>query len=297
MQSEVIDERQSQYNPGYGEYQYVSSLCNLADRFLKLGYPAEAFVAYRKAFGDESLLVNVGRWGGNLERQRDTLSKQISDKTDEQTILPILEAATNASALGDSHRDGPRPDNNAMDMADFLTRPQIERESLINTRVTMPLEEFTVKLAGDKNLAQAVSTWLQTTPIDETSSRSLKCLVARLLISDAVHDVDGASEIAIGITEWMHEHPAAREPVRLIESTGDDSQEDRTNIEEHSQPTSSNVFPDELLLGMAALRMPDSTATDDIVTMLDRAAIIAVANREDALAQSALSNRQVCRAS
>ena len=59
MRDEKVDEQRSRNNPGYGEYQYINSLSGLAERFLDMGYPAEAFIAYRKAYGDDELLEGL----------------------------------------------------------------------------------------------------------------------------------------------------------------------------------------------------------------------------------------------
>src|SRR5690606_14580060 len=78
MISMEVDTEQDQHNPGYGDYQYISSQAALARSFLAMGYPAEAFIAFRKAYSDESRLERASRWGSSSTRQRDSLAQEIA---------------------------------------------------------------------------------------------------------------------------------------------------------------------------------------------------------------------------
>jgi hypothetical protein len=285
MKTEEIDERQSQNNPGYGEYQYIRSLSGLASRFLEMGYPAEAFIAYRKAYGDESLLEKSKRWGGNVTRQRDSLREQISEKTDAETILKIINAAI--AAAGDAGTET----SESADVARFLTEPQVQRNSLINTRVSMPLEEFTLKITEDEQLRKAVSDWLEETPLDtDQTLLPLKSLVARLLISDAVKNAEEIAATSLAIEKWVSTHAPAKQADADSDSSADtepDSDAAKTEAKGGKPKPQPQVLPDELLLGMAALRMPeDALDNDAVVRMLERAVAVAEANREEALAGS-----------
>ena len=281
LKTQEVDQRQNQYNPGYGEYQYINSLSGLARRFLQMGYPAEAFIAFRKAYADESMLTKAKRWGGDMARQRDSLSKEISEKTDAETILNIVKASVGST-------DGSPADGESFDdVAVFLTEPQVQRNSLIDTRVTMPLEEFTPKIAEDNVLREAVSRWLKETPLPaDPSSLPLKALVTRLLISDSVNDEDEIAATSLAIGKWV----SAQEPAKPSEGDSNGKSQpsaDASQETDQGKVAQAKMLPEELLLGMAALRMPETTVDNaDVVRMLQRAVVVAQANREVALAGS-----------
>lgn len=286
LKTASVDERQSQYNPGYGEYQYIQSLSELAERFLKMGYPAEAFIAYRKAFADESKMEASKRWGGNLDHVKETLGQQIAAKRDVETILGIVKASvgTKDAATDEATRD----------VAAFLTEPEVERNSLIDNRVTMPLEQFTLAIAQEDALRKAVSQWLHDNPLpDDSSAIPLKALVTRLLMGDAAHDEEQILATSKVIGQWVRSHDppksAAKDESSAAPPAEANAKKPSSKPSSNGQPETSapKPLPDELLLGMAALRMPAETIdADEVVRMLERAIIAAKANDEPALVGS-----------
>ncbi|MEM9659377.1 MAG: hypothetical protein AAF961_13550, partial [Planctomycetota bacterium] len=205
METAKIDERQSQYNPGYGEYQYMDSLGTLAERFLQMGYPVEAFIAYRKAYADESMMEKAKRWGGDPTRRKDRIEQQISAKTDSAVILNLLSVAVVGEETDRDEASGEA--DSSVEVAAYLTEPEIQHRSLIDLRVTMPLEQFTLKIADDDSLKQAVTQWLQEHPAEPR--HSLKQLVARLLICRAADAEAEAKAASTAIMEWADRRPAA----------------------------------------------------------------------------------------
>jgi hypothetical protein len=249
LRTKEIDQTQSQYNPGYGEYQFMESLCGLSERLLEMGYPAEAFIAWRRAFADPSMAEKAAQWGGMVANRRDTLRKQFAANRTSESLLAIIQASLTDDDTSQT----------AAQAAAILTEPLIERSSLVDTRVTMPLAEFMEEI-GPQDVRDAVARFLAEHPVPaDAGTRSLKRLVARLLICDAVHDTSQATATATAITQWVEAHPP---------------------------PAATTPLPDELLLGMAALRMPESVAQADVVGMLERAIAAASASHQAPLVSS-----------
>jgi hypothetical protein len=281
LRDKEVDESQNQYNPGYGEYQFMESLAELSERFLKMGYPAEAFIAYRKAFADPSMLDKAARWGGDLGSRRDALRKQIVAKRNAGSMLKIIEATLKGGGEAEP----------AAQAAAFLTEPMIERNSLLDTRVTMPLDQFTEQVGEQEELRTAVSKWLAENPLPEDrGSVGLKALVTRLLVSGAARDKAQAAQAAEAITQWVRAHdppavvtePAAAPPAKPAPPP----QGLPSSAAPKPKKPPRKPLPDELLLGMAALRMPEKIDSADIVLMLERAMVAAKAQKETALVGS-----------
>lgn len=280
IRTKTVDQLQNQYNPGYGEYQFMESLCELSERFLKMGYPAEAFIAWRKAFADPSMIDKASRWGGNLADRRDTLRKQIAAKRTSDSMVKIIQAS-----LTDAENAQP-----AAQAASFLTEAVIERNSLIDTRVTMPLAQFTEEIGEQSDVRQAVAKFLAENPLpDDPNALSLKKLVTRLLICDAARDTAQAATTATAIAQWVRSHEPPAAPTESAETAAPKP----TAPPASGGPASpkppkplAKKLPDELLLGMAALRMPESIDQADIVSMLERAIAAAKASKEASLASS-----------
>ena len=249
LRTKEIDQTQSQFNPGYGEYQFMESLCGLSERLLEMGYPAEAFIAWRRAFADPSMVERAAQWGGMVANRRDTLRKQIAANRTSESLLAIIQASLTDDDISQT----------AAQAVAILTNPLIERSSLVDTRVTMPLAEF-IEVSRPQDVRDAVSQFLAEHPVPEDAgTRSLKRLVARLLICDAVNDTSQAAATATAITQWVEAHPP---------------------------PAATTLLPDELLLGMAALRMPESVDQADVVSMLERAIAAATASHQAPLVSS-----------
>ncbi|REK10953.1 MAG: hypothetical protein DWQ37_16100 [Planctomycetota bacterium] len=267
-------------NPGYGEYQYIGSLCSLAERFLKMDYPAEAFLAYRKAYSDETMLDRAVKWGGTYQKtRRDRLREQITQQQDAGTISRLVKATLD---------DSQDVDDATTTAVAFLTEPQVERNSLMDTQVTMPLAEFTSAIGENKKMREAVSKVLDDLPPPDAQA-SLRSLVTRLMISDAVKDEEQAKSSAQAILAWTDAHAAnaagstdsaADEP----ETAEDPKEESKTD----AKPEKKQAEPlnDELLLGMAAARMPAEVPPGDVVKLLERASAAAEAEKQTALVGS-----------
>jgi hypothetical protein len=215
----------------------------------------------------------ANRWGGNLANRKERLQQQITAKRDNKVMLEILKAALQPG-------DGQSATAQA---AAYLTDPHVQRNSLVDSRVTMPLEEFTRELAENAALGKLVSEWLRETPLPEDSSTStLKMLVTRLLICDAVRDSEQAAHTAAAITHWVHTH----EPPPAAPGVPAKPPEPAAAADKPKKPA-SKVLPDELLLGMAALRMPqDKIDRVQIAAMLERAIVAAESSGEPALKSS-----------
>jgi tetratricopeptide (TPR) repeat protein len=250
LRTAEVDQMFCQLNPGYGEYQFMESLCSLSERLLEMGYPAEAFIAWRKAFADPSMAEKALRWGGGMvANRRDSLRKQIVARRTSESLLAILQASLTDDDTSQA----------AAQAAAILTEPLIERSSIVDTRVTMPLAEFMEEI-GPQDVRDAVARFLAEHPVPaDAGTRSLKRLVARLLICDALHDTAQAAATATAITQWVEAHPPA---------------------------AATTPVPDELLLGIAALRMPESVDQADVVGMVERAIAAASASHQAPLVSS-----------
>jgi hypothetical protein len=258
----------------------MDSLADLSERLLKMGYPVEAFIAWRKAFADSSMIDKASRWGGNISKRRDTLRKQIAAKRTSESMIKIIEAAL-------KNADGADP---AAQAGAFLTEPTIERNSLIDTRVTMPLAEFTAEIGGQEDVRKAVAKFLADNPLPEDrNALPLKTLVTRLLICDAASDTQQAAAAATAIAEWVRSHDPPAAPAESPEppqvKPAAPAPPGATPAKKPPKPVAKKL-PDELLLGMAALRMPEAIDEADVVTMLERAIAAAKATKEPALVGS-----------
>ena len=274
-----MDEERSRNNPGYGEYNYINSMANLSRRFLAMGYPAEAYIAFTKAYGDEEKVASAKQWGGNFGRSKDRLLEDIQKGTTPEATLSILSAALEPSTPDAQNGDAKEPQDEQFDaavkadVALFLIEPQVQRNSLVDSRVTILLEDFTARIAEDESLQKAVATWLREHPAKKDAS--LKSLVSRLLLCDTVDEVDMVESTARRIASWT------AKPAKDIATSSEDK--------EQGEDTASTVeaLPEELLLGMAALRMPEGPEWQaDTVKMLERAATVAEANELPALTSS-----------
>ena len=275
-----VDAEQSRHNPGYGEYQYIRTMSSLSERFLKMGYRAEAFIAYRRAYGNESMVEKASRWSSSSTRNQESLAKKIAAKIGPQTIIDVVQSALAPPEASDS--DG---------ISDFLTVPMVRRNSLIDTAVTMPLEEFTQNIAEQPTTKKAVAEWLRDNPLPaETDARTktLKPLVTRLLVGNAVGLDDDVATTAGAILEWVQSNaPTARPDPQPTSSTAVESTAATTpGQSETASKNTAAALPDEMLLGMVTARLPASVDNESAIAILQRAIDIAVAHGESALATS-----------
>ncbi len=277
------DERYAS-NPGYAEYRYLSSLVELTERFLKMGYPAEAFIAYRKAFGDESVLQRATQWGGSHFAQRkDALATQFAARKHADGMLKIIENALVPVA--------PQADDIGGEVlatvSDFLGEPILQRNSLLDTRVSMPLEEFVLGISKDERLKQEVVKKLDELPLaEDAGSLPLKQLVMRLLVSDIVGAREASDVAGRAILAWVAAH-APPEPPPAAEASPDSGEAEGSAAKTPPASKPPRVLSEELLLAMAALRMPqDSVDQQAVISLLERAMVAARVEKEPALVGS-----------
>jgi hypothetical protein len=270
MESMAVDTEQNQYNPGYGDYQYIESQAELARKFLEMNYPAEAFLAFRKAFADKERIERAGRWGGSAERRRDDLAKQIANKTDAKAIIKIIDAAIHPSAASDE------PDELA-DVATYLTSPEIDRQSMIDVQVTMPLVELTYMIADDDKLKQELAKWLADSPLQgEPKEQTLKSLVTRLLICDAVDSDQEVAAASAAVVAWFQAHESETTSAPNAQAADADPASEKA-----PQP-----LPDDLLLCIAATRLPQDGSDNEIIgRILERSLAAAKASEQTDLAR------------
>lgn len=282
-------------NPGYAEYRYLSSLTGLAERFLKMGYPAEAFIAHRKAFADESIVQRASQWGGShYAQQKDTLAKQIASRKNTGAMVKIITSALNQEGPNgaDAAEQPEVKDESIATVGQFLSEPIVARNSLLDTRISMPLEEFIEGVAKEDGLKKEIAGKLKEISLPEdAASLPLKHLVTRQLVSDAVGETAEAEAASKAIIAWAASHappepkePDKAPPAEVKEKPADATQQAGSAVPAKKEP---KVINDELLLAMAALRMPEKAIDQqDVVKLLDRAIAAAQAEKEAALVSS-----------
>ena len=277
-----IDTQISFSNPGYGDYQYINTQVSLARRFLALDCPAEAFLAYRNAFSDNKRLEAASRYSGSMDRQRDSLSQAITKKITGEALVEIFQ-----KALMSESSDNEGGSSNAK-LAEYLSTPEVKQHSLIDVRISMPLEELMVSLKEQESRREAVSRWLnEHSPAEQADAMSLKSLVIWLLISNSAENQEQADLSTEAIIRWVESHPG---PAADETEESDDSSEapsEEGDVELAGDDKEQVKLSDQLLLGMAALQVSDAVAdNEDITAMLEQA--IAEADRcgEERLASS-----------
>ncbi|MCO6045540.1 tetratricopeptide repeat protein [Aeoliella sp. ICT_H6.2] len=278
-----VDTQISRSNPGYGDYQYIRSQSGLARRFLDLKCPAEAFLAFQNAYGDEERLERAGRYGGNIEYERNRISERIAKETTSEAVVEIVESALRPAAT--ESEDG-TPD---IGVGAYLATPEVKQRSLIDVRVTMPLEEFTEKIKGDEELRTAVSKWLdENSPADTANAMPLKSLVTWLMISNSTENQQQAELATEAIVGWMADHPESSNAADEKSSDTEEGQsQNDTATPSGDAKSDESALSDQLLLGMAALQLSEEVAeSKDIIRMLERASAEAERCGEKSLATS-----------
>jgi hypothetical protein len=283
-------------NPGYAEYRYLASLVGLAERFLKMGYPAEAFIAHRKAFADESIIQRASQWGGShYAQQKETLAKQIASRKNIGAMTKIIKGALTGSESeppGGGDQDAATQEEATASVVQFLSEPILVRNSLLDTKVSMPLEEFIDGVVQDERLKKEIAGQLKESPLaKDAASLPLKLLVTRLLVSDAVGEAAEAESTSKAILAWAASHappePTLPDKVAADQNGEKPAESTKATGTPPTEEKKPKVLSDEILLAMAALRMPE-TAIDqeEVVKLLDRAMVAAEAEKEAALVGS-----------
>jgi hypothetical protein len=204
----------------------------------------------------------MGRTRGAAARES---SKTNCRPNQRQAVTKIIDAAINPSADGDTAND-------IADVAKYLTSPEIERQSMIDVRVTMPFVELTHMIADDDKLKQELAKWLAESPLQgEAKEQTLKSLVTRLLIADAVDSDAEIAATSAAVVAWFQAH----------ESDGPSATDSQPANDDPAGKDKARPLPDELLLCIAATRMPKDADNALVVRMLERS--LAAAKASDQL--------------
>ena len=253
LQTMKIDTSQDQYNPGYGAYQYISSMDRVARRLIDADAPAEAFIAYRKAYGDAELLKQAEPYGGNRESRAAALNKTVQNKMTPDVVLNLVQAAAGAG-------------QGTSDVAIYLTSVETSGSTMSDARVAIPLEQFVAKLESGEELRQRVASWLESTSLPDTDD--LPTLVSRLVISRAVDNAEATSQIITAIAGWNDSNPH-------LESKSESQLGDEYKA----------ALEQELVLAIAAKNLPESPEYEDLyATWIDRAIKAATKTRREQIA-------------
>ena len=189
-----VDKQQDQYNPGYGEYQYVYAMDRIAQRLLTAGAVAEAYVAYNKAYGDEAMLKRTENWGGSSKTRKERLLKSLNAKMTSDVVFKLVE-----EAMGANDSEGPS----------FLLSPRTSGDTLANTRIGIPLEDFLGKAASDEKLKEKLLKLLEETNADSGGNDvGLPNLVSRIVLFSKVGLPNELRETELAkVAQWLADHP------------------------------------------------------------------------------------------
>ena len=235
-----IDETQNQYNPGYGEYQYINAMDRLANKLLSSDSPAEAYLAYQKAYGDPDLLAKSQRWSSGSSSRAERLLASIKRKMTPKVVVGLIGKAASGS-----------PDNSHS----FLTSATQTGTSMADARIEIPLEQFIVNVDDNKALRQAMNKWA--TEANLEPSKDLGAIATRLIVANAINSKEFLTEATQLAEAWIKDHPRksidAREPDSI-------KPEQRESLEE------------DLMLAVIARNLPaDSKATEFNISLIERA--------------------------
>ncbi|MEM7474737.1 MAG: tetratricopeptide repeat protein [Planctomycetota bacterium] len=196
MEDLKVDKQQDQYNPGYGEYQYISSMDSLARRLLNSGAVAEAYVAYSKAYADEAMLKRTENWSGSSNRRKDQLQKSITAKMTNEVVFGLLEKAL----LADAETAG----------QSFLLSPKTSGDTWTGKRVSLPLEGFVKSAGKDPKLKLMLIKCLEDSKVDfDKDEKTLPQLVSRIvLLSKAGMPENLRTSELERVNKWISENPA-----------------------------------------------------------------------------------------
>ncbi|GAB5406393.1 MAG: hypothetical protein Aurels2KO_46240 [Aureliella sp.] len=188
IQNTKIDTQQNQYNPGYGEYQYSRTMASLATRLLAADAPAEAYMAFQKAYADD-IVKAAGRYGGNMQSARTQLEQKILRKMTPSVVQDLVRSAIVPG-------DGAAPNQ--------LTAITFASEGTPDERVEIPLERFITKAASDKKLREALVAELTDSALP--SDAPLPVIVTRALVGGAAKHAPTIDQCAEALAAWMGEN-------------------------------------------------------------------------------------------
>lgn len=245
-----IDETQNQYNPGYGEYQYVSAMDQLARKLLSNDAPAEAFIAYQKAYGDPDMLAKSKRWGGDMTSRGKALIKSIKEKMTASVVVDLISQAA---------VDG------GENSTDYLTSASQSGSSIADARIEIPLEQFISSVEDDDGLEAAMKKWAEETELEP--AKALGAIATRLIVANAIQDSKLSRDVLTSIQAWITRNPAVQ----------------RTAADEAVSSEQKNELQDDLMLAVIARNLPREDSTSELSISLIQRAIAAAKtlNQED----------------
>ncbi len=267
MSNLKVDNSQDTYNPGYGAYQYVYSLEGLSRRFLTINCPAEAFIAYRKAFANTALLDVAGRYMSNWQSREASLKSIVDSKLTNEVVLQLLQAAT--------------MDDKKSGAASYLSAVEIIGNGVADTRIAIPLEQFVERVKSNATLKSAVEKWLKQQPLPV--SGHVSTLVVRLVIANAVDDAGLSSELATQLLQWASQNQPPVSEVAGSSASGRLSASSEASSAQADELTSA--LTDELAWAIVARNLPlDAQFAEAKVTLLQRAMNAAVSLNNSSVA-------------
>lgn len=237
-----VDESQNQYNPGYGEYQYINAMDQLARKLLRSDCPAEAYIAYQKAYGDPEMLARSGRWSSSMATRGPSLMKSIKSKMTSKVVVGLITRAASDSEEGTQ---------------EFLTTASQTGKSMADARIEIPLEQFIDSVEDDGGLEAAMKAWSAETELGP--AKGLGPIATRLIVAKAIEDKQLAAETSDLLSNWLEEHPAAFE-------FGGEEPGIALNKEQKA------VLEGDLMLVVIARNLPREESTSELnVALIERA--------------------------
>src|SRR5690606_1815090 len=119
------------------------------------------------------------------------LAKEISAKRNVDSIVALVQTALRTTATTDEPPDA---------AIAYLTSPSLQRNSLIDVRVTLPLEQFLDGVGKQQELRAAIQELLQKAPLpDDPSALPLDALVTRLVLSQTIGEQEQAAQATVAI--------------------------------------------------------------------------------------------------
>lgn len=194
---EVADNVQG-YPTGYLEYNYTRSMSSLAQRLLTLDAPAEAFLAFSRAYSPE-MIDAAAQYGRNSVSQRDQLQKSIMAKLTPAAVQTLVRSVIT-------------PPADSSGKASMLLELSLDGASSMDQRATLPLREFLVESNPNDKLRAALAVELEETPVGPDTP--IQTLVARLVVATVAKHEPSISLTVKTIGEWMdaNKRPGDSEP-------------------------------------------------------------------------------------
>lgn len=241
LESMEVDTRQNQYNPGYGEYQYINSMDGLARRLLASDAPVEALIAHQKAYGNPEMLAASQRWGGgNASSRGSSLQAAIQKAMTPEIVNSLVQSVL----IGDG---------DSMTYQ-YLTSPKETGTLMSDTRLALPLEEFLGKLTAEqkKLLRDELKSELQSDEPEPPTEEhpDLQTRVSQLVVATAIGDRTTKHNAIESINAWLASHPQP-EPLTPPENANPDAS---ANIKVDVN-ANADSWNQELLLAIAARQL------------------------------------------